>query len=165
MEKHPENISDHITYADAVRSAKALKLGIENKPNAEQLKCMQDLGNDVFEPLRTGLGDYPIGVSSFFRSVLLNASTKGSSNTSQHCKGQAIDIYSLKPKNYTNSDIFHFIRKHLEFDQLIWEHGTNENPNWVHVSYVKGKNRKQILIAYSIKEFGKDVTKYKPYVS
>ena len=56
--------------------------------------------------------------------------------------------------------VFNYIKEYLEFDQLIWEFGTDENPNWVHVSYESsGKQRKQVLKAY--KEAGK--TKYKPY--
>jgi len=41
---------------------------------------------------------------------------------------------------------FHFIKDKLEFDQLIWEFGNEENPSWVHVSY-SSKNRKQVLKA------------------
>ena len=86
---------------------------------------------------------------------------KNSSLTSQHCTGEAIDIdMDGTPNGVTNKMVFNYIKDNLEFDQLIWEFGTNENPDWVHVSYEStGKQRKQVLKAY--KEGGK--THYKPY--
>jgi hypothetical protein len=60
----------------------------------------------------------------------------------------------------TNKQIFDYIKDQLEFDQLIWEFGTKDNPDWVHVSYEStGKQRKQILRAS--KAGGK--TSYSPY--
>ena len=45
--------------------------------------------------------------------------------------------------------MFNFIREHLDFDQMIWEFGNNDNPDWVHVSYVSPeKNRRRCLLAY-----------------
>ena len=36
----------------------------------------------------------------------------------------------------------------LEFDQMVWDFGDDDNPNWVHVSYVHdGANRKRCLKA------------------
>jgi hypothetical protein len=69
--------------------------------------------------------------------------------TSQHCQGEAIDIdMDSTPNGVTNKMVFDFIKNNLEFDQLIWEFGTNENPDWVHVSYEStGKQRKQVLKA------------------
>jgi hypothetical protein len=48
-------------------------------------------------------------------------------------------------KGITNKDIFNYIKENLDFDQLIWEFGNSKEPDWVHVSYTKDKNRKQIL--------------------
>ena len=82
----------------------------------------------------------------------------GGSKRSQHCKGQALDIDADIYGVITNADIFNRIKNHLDFDQLIWEFGTDNEPAWVHVSYVPdGLNRGEILKAYS--EGGR--TKYK----
>ena len=67
----------------------------------------------------------------------------GGSKTSQHTKGMAIDMQGTN--GLLNAQIFHYIKDNLEFDQLIWEYGTNKEPAWVHVSYNKGKNRGQVL--------------------
>ena len=90
----------------------------------------------------------------------MNCAVKGSA-TSQHCTGEAIDIdMDGTPHAVTNKMVFNYIKDYLQFDQLIYEFGTDENPDWVHVSYESsGKQRKQVLKAY--KEAGK--TKYKTY--
>ena len=102
----------------------------------------------------------PIHISSGYRSAELNKCIGGSS-TSQHCNGEAIDIdMDGSPNGVTNKMVFDYIKDNLEFDQLIWEFGTSENPDWVHVSYEStGKQRKQILKA--VKANGK--TTYEPY--
>jgi len=98
----------------------------------------------VFEPIRTHF-DEPIRVNSFFRSAALNK-TIGGSTTSQHCKGEAIDINATK--GITNKQLYNYIKNNLEFDQLIWEFGTDKEPDWVHVSYTTAKpNRNQLLRA------------------
>ena len=83
-------ISDHITYAEAIHSQTAKRKGIDNTPNPNQIEAMRLLAEKVFEPLRGWVGG-PIKVNSFFRSPELNTKI-GGSKTSQHCKGQAIDI-------------------------------------------------------------------------
>ena len=147
-------ISKHLSYKEGIRSNTATRLGIENKPNEEQLENMKLLAEKVFEPLRNEVGG-PIKVNSFFRSPDLNKAI-GGSKTSQHCKGQAIDIddtFGVK----SNAQMYYFIKSELDFDQMIWEFGTDGNPDWVHVSYVSPeKNRNRCLKAY--KENGK--TKY-----
>jgi len=149
-------ISDHITYAEAIHSQTAKRKGIDNTPNPNQIEAMKLLAEKVFEPLREWVGG-PIKVNSFFRSPELNTKI-GGSKTSQHCKGQAIDIddvYGYK----TNSDMYHWIKENLSFDQMIWEFGTDTQPNWVHVSYVSEENnRNRCLKAYK-DDMGR--TKYK----
>jgi len=86
-------------------------------------------------------------VSSGYRSEALN-DLIGGSESSQHSKGQALDLDADTFGGFTNADVFYFIKENLEFDQLIWEFGTNENPDWVHVSYKESNNRGEILIAY-----------------
>ena len=96
----------------------------------------------------------PIKINSFFRCPELNKAI-GGSKTSQHCKGQAIDIDDTY-KVVANSDMYNYIKNNLDFDQLIWEFGDNKNPNWLHVSYVsKDSNRNRCLRAY--KSNGKTV--------
>ena len=139
-------ISPHLNLAELTRSETAKRNGIDNTPTAEHLENFKLLADKVFEPIREHFKT-PIFISSGYRSKELNELIKGSA-TSQHCKGQAIDI-DMDGGNgeVTNRMIFDFIKNKLDFDQLIWEFGTDFNPDWVHVSYVKGKNRKQKLKA------------------
>ncbi len=148
-------ISKHITYKEATRSVTALRLGIENKPSEYELQNMELIAEKVFEPLREAVNG-PIKINSFYRSEELNKSIGGSSR-SQHCQGRAIDIDDFYGY-VSNAYMYYYIKDNLDFDQLIWEFGTDTNPDWVHVSYVDGdSNRKRCLLAY--KEDGK--TKYK----
>jgi zinc D-Ala-D-Ala carboxypeptidase len=147
-------ISEHISYKEGTYSNTATRRGIDNTPNNEQLKNMELIADEVFEPLRNYVGG-PIKINSFFRCPELNT-TIGGSSKSQHCKGQAIDIDDTFGR-ITNAEMYHWIKDHLEFDQMIWEFGDDDNPNWVHVSYVSpGDNRNRCLKAY--KDKGK--TKY-----
>ena len=148
-------ISKHITYKEATRSVTALRLGIENKPSEYELQNMELIAEKVFEPLREAVNG-PIKINSFYRSEELNKAIGGSSR-SQHCQGRAIDIDDFYGY-VSNSYMYYYIKDNLDFDQLIWEFGTDTNPDWVHVSYVDSdSNRKRCLLAY--KEDGK--TKYK----
>ena len=150
-----EKISSHISYKEGVYSNTAIRRGIENKPNEEQLSNMKLLAEKIFEPLRIYVNG-PIKINSFFRCPKLNKAIGGSSK-SQHCKGQAIDLDDTFGM-MTNAEMYYFIKSHLDFDQLIWEFGDEDNPAWVHVSYVSPeKNRNRCLLAY--KENKK--TKYK----
>ena len=147
-------ISKHISYKEGVRSNTATRLGIDNTPNNEQLDNMETVAEEVFEPLRAYVGG-PIKINSFFRCPELNTAIGGSSK-SQHCKGQAMDIDDTFGR-MTNAEMYHFIKEHLDFDQMIWEFGDDDNPDWVHVSYVSPENnRNRCLKAY--RENGK--TKY-----
>jgi len=147
-------ISEHISNKEGTNSRTALRLEIHNEPDEDQLYYMQLLAEEVFEPLRAWVKK-PIKINSFYRCRQLNKAIGGSIK-SQHCKGQAIDIddtYGHK----TNAQMFKWIRKNLDFDQMIWEFGDDNNPNWVHISYVSPQqNRNRCLKAY--KENGK--TKY-----
>ena len=147
-------ISKHISYREGVYSRTATRLDLDNTPNDEQLANMELVADEVFEPLRAWVGG-PIKINSFFRSPKLNKAIGGSSK-SQHCKGQAIDIDDTFGRA-TNAEMYHFIKDHLDFDQMIWEFGDDDNPDWIHVSYVsKEDNRNRCLKAY--REDGK--TKY-----
>ena len=141
-----DRISKHITYAESIHSNTAKRRGIDNTPNPTQVENMKLTAEKIFEPLREWVGG-PIKVNSFFRSPELNTAI-GGSKTSQHCKGQAMDIddvYGYK----TNAEMFQYIRDNLEYDQMIWEFGDDDNPDWVHVSYKNERdNRKKCLRAF-----------------
>ena len=144
-------ITEHITYHEACHSFTAKRLGISNIPSEYQMWNMVVLATEIFEPLRKWVGG-PIKINSFFRSPDLNQAIGGSSK-SQHCEGRAIDlddVYGYK----TNAEMFEYISKNLDYDQLIWEFGDDNNPDWVHVSYVDNDtNRKRNLKA--VKKDGK----------
>ena len=131
------NLSKHVTLAEFQDSSTATTHGINNKMNESQIASAKLLCENVFEPLRIYLNT-PIKISSGFRCVQLNKMIKGSS-TSQHTKGEAMDLQ-------IGANGFFFIKTKLDFDQLIWEFGNDENPSWVHVSF-SSKNRKQVLKA------------------
>jgi len=138
-------ISKHISLKEGVHSNTATRRGVRNNPNKKQLENMKLLAEKVFEPMRVHFGK-PIRINSFFRSVKLNLAI-GGSKTSQHCKGEAIDMDGLN--GLTNAEIFNYIKDSLDFDQLIWEFGTDLEPDWVHVSYTESRpNRKRCLKAY-----------------
>jgi hypothetical protein len=124
-------------------------------PTAEHIANFKLLAENIFEPIRNHFR-VPIIISSGYRSKELNTEI-GGSLTSQHCTGEAIDIdMDGTPNGVTNKMIFDYIRENLNFDQLIYEFGTAENPDWVHVSYESsGKQRKQVLKA--TKNAGKTV--------
>jgi hypothetical protein len=152
-------ISEHLDLSELIRSESAKRNGISNMPTEAHIANLKLLAEKIFEPIRNNFR-CPIHVSSGYRSKELNAKV-GGATTSQHSSGEAIDLdMDGTPNGVTNKMIFDYIYKNLDFDQLIWEFGTNENPDWVHVSYEStGKQRKQVLKAY--KENGK--THYKPY--
>lgn len=139
-------ISNHLSLAEVTRSETAKRRGISNTPTAEHLENFKILAENVFEKIRAHFM-VPIHISSGYRSKELNDAI-GGSQTSQHSKGQAIDIdMDGSSSGVTNADVYNFIKDNLDFDQLIWEFGTDKNPDWVHVSYVDGRNRKQKLKA------------------
>ena len=147
-------ISKHISDREGVYSITATRRGIDNTPNNDQLLNMASIAEEVFEPLRAYVGG-PIKINSFFRCPELNTAIGGSSK-SQHCKGQAIDIDDTFGR-MTNAEMYNFIKDNLEFDQIIWEFGDDDNPDWVHVSYVsEDENRNRCLKAYK----NKGKTKY-----
>ena len=141
-------ISEHLDLSEVIRSETAKRHGISNMPTDEHIANFKLLAENVFEKIRNNFR-CPIHISSGYRSKELNACTKGASATSQHSTGEAVDLDMDGSANgVTNKMVFNYIKDNLEFDQLIWEFGTNENPDWVHVSYEStGKQRKQILKA------------------
>ena len=152
-------LSEHLDLAEVIKSDTAKRKGISNMPTPEHLENFKKLAENVFEPIRKHFG-VPIHISSGYRSKELNALI-GGSLTSQHCSGEAIDIDMDGSANgVTNKMVFDFIKNNLNFDQLIFEFGTKDAPDWVHVSWeTSGKQRKQVLRA--VKQSG--ITKYQIY--
>lgn len=154
-----EKLSAHISWKEATYSNTATRKGIDNSPSPDQVGNMIELATNVFEPLREWVGE-PIRINSFFRSLELNRAIGSSSTTSQHLanNGAAMDIdddYCTK----TNREMFDYIKDNLPYDQLIFEFGTMDAPDWVHVSYKSEGNRKQVLRAVRVD--GR--VKYLPY--
>ena len=149
-----DKLSKHVSYKEGVYSITAKRLGLKNDPTDVHLENMKLICEKVFEPLRSYVGG-PIKINSFYRGPELNKAIGGSAK-SQHCHGQAMDIddtYGHK----SNADMYMYIKENLDYDQMIWEFGTDDNPDWVHVSYVsQEENRNRCLKAY--REGGK--TKY-----
>ena len=135
------DLSKHITMQEATYSSYAISHGIKNEPTSYVIANMQHIAQAVFEPLRSHFG-IPIKINSFFRSPALNSAIGGTA-ISQHLLGQAMDLDATS--NITNKQLFDHICKSLPFDQLIWEGGDDKNPEWIHVSLTKGKNRYQLL--------------------
>jgi hypothetical protein len=137
-------LTENLTLLEATKSNTATRLGIDNTPPPAIVERMIETAEKIFQPLRDALG--PIRVSSFYRSPDLNRAI-GGSKTSQHCKGEAIDMQGILA---TNKMLFNSACDLEDYDQIIWEFGTLEEPDWIHVSYSKTHNRKQILRATKI---------------
>mgnify|MGYP000953572677 FL=1 len=161
-------LSKNLTLSEMLKSQTASRLGIENKPTEEHIENMKAFAENIFQPIRNHFG-VPFGISSGYRSEALNKAIGGAYRvvngvyvaTSQHCKGEAADLDRDHSNAPNNAEVFYYIKDNLRFDQLIWEFGTEKNPNWVHVSYnTDGKQRGQILTAY---KDDNNRTKYKSY--
>jgi len=140
---NPIKISKYATFKDLIKSATAERLGIDNSPTDEHLLNSQILTSEIYDKIVEKF-KVKVYISSFYRSRSLNEKI-GGSKTSQHSLGMAMDLDADMNPELTNKDLFYFIKDNLEFDQLIWEFGTTEDPSWVHVSYNKNKNRNQLL--------------------
>lgn len=153
------NLSAHLSEAEYIKSDTAKRKGIDNSMTPEHTENAKVLAAKVFEPIRLHFAK-PIYLSSGYRSKALNSAIGGSS-TSEHCTAEAMDLdQDDRGTGVSNRMVFDYIKDNLVFNQLIWEFGDSQNPDWVHVSYnVDGTNKKQILKA--VRENG--ATKYIPY--
>lgn len=135
-------LSKNFALSEITHSNTAKRLGIENEPTEKHLQNMQHLVDDLLQPLRDAVG--PIRISSGYRNPSLNRAI-GGSRSSQHCKGQALDIQFWQMGEMNNKVIYDWILKSgLEFDQMINEFDFA----WIHVSLKSKDNRKQVLEAY-----------------
>jgi len=155
----PEKLSANFSMKEFVASNTAKRKGIDNNPSLEHAEAALELFANIVQPIRDHFGT-SIFLSSGYRSHALNKAI-GGSQTSQHSKGEAVDIDMDGRKGPENEDVFHYIRKNLPFDQLIWEFGDSKRPDWVHVSYKKGGPQRGQILAAKRNSAGK--TYYEPW--
>lgn len=135
-------MTNHFSFDELTRSATAARKGIDNNPDQEAEGNLLALCENILEPIRKYLGQ-PLRITSGYRSQKLNKAI-GGARRSQHIDGQAADVTCQG----RNAEVFNYALKALDYDQLIWEFGTADEPQWVHISFNEGNNRKQALIAY-----------------
>ena len=150
------NLSRNFTLSELIKSDTAIRKGINNNPNAEQIEKLKALCENILQPVRDHFGR--VKVTSGFRSVDLCLAI-GSSSNSQHAKAEAADFECV---GVDNAELADWIKDNLPYDQLIVEYYTPGEPNsgWIHCSYVSNQPRASYLWAY--RSEGK--TKYKPII-
>ena len=150
------NLSRNFSLQELIKSDTAIRKGIDNNPNADQIEKLKALCENILQPVRDHFGR--VKVTSGFRSVEL-CTAIGSSANSQHAKAEAADFEVM---GTDNAELADWINQNLDYDQLILEFYTPGEPNsgWIHCSYTPDQPRKQFLHAY--KSEGK--TKYKPVI-
>jgi len=145
-----DKLSEHFTLGELIRSETADRLGIDNMPPAEIIPKLKHLCVEILEPIRQHYGK-PFRPNSGYRSPEVNQAV-GSSTTSQHCKGEAVDIEIPGVSNY---ELAVWIRDNLTFDQVILECYRPGEPNsgWVHVSLKAGETNRAEVLTYSNKHY------------
>ena len=148
------NLSRNFTLSELTKSDTAIRKGINNNPNAEQIEKLKALCENILQPVRDHFGR--VKITSGFRSVDLCMAI-GSSANSQHAKAEAADFECV---GVDNAELADWIKNNLPYDQLIVEYYTPGEPNsgWIHCSYIPDQPRASYLWAY--RSEGK--TKYKP---
>lgn len=146
------NLTANFTLAEMTKSETALRHDMDNTPGEAEIANLKALAENVLQPVRDHFGK-GVKVNSGFRHPEVNAKV-GGSKTSDHCQGQAADI---EIPGDPNADLAQWIVSNLDFRQVILEFYTPGVPDsgWVHVSYVAGDNKKQVLTA--TKKDGKTV--------
>lgn len=146
------NLTANFTLAEMIKSETALRHDMDNTPGEVEIENLKALCENVLQPVRDHF-QRGVKVNSGFRHPEVNAKV-GGSKTSDHCKGQAADI---EITGVANGDLAQWIVDNLDFRQVILEFYTPGVPDsgWVHVSYVAGDNKKQVLTA--TKQAGKTV--------
>ena len=147
-------LSRNFSLQELIKSDTAIRKGIDNNPNADQVEKLKTLCEKILQPVRDQFGR--VKVTSGYRSPELCVAI-GSSLTSQHSKAEAVDFECL---GVDNAEVADWVKMNCETDQLILEYYTPGEPNsgWIHCSITEGTPRKQFLHAY--RDEGK--TKYKP---
>ena len=149
-------LTRNFSLLELTKSDTAIRKGINNNPNAEQIEKLKTLCEKILQPVRDHFGR--VKVTSGFRSVEL-CQAIGSSVNSQHAKAEACDFEVI---GVDNAELAAWIHRELEWDQLILEFYTPGEPNsgWIHCSVTEGMPRKSFLHAFRAE--GK--TKYKPII-
>lgn len=130
----------YFTIKEMESSNTADRKKITNHIPEDLLPNMEDLVNNVLDPLREAYGK-PIRVTSGYRCEALNKAVAGAKN-SDHLKACAADIVGTPNNKEENRKLFELVQSlGLSFRQLIDEY----NYSWVHVSYDKTDNKNQIL--------------------
>ena len=148
------NLSRNFSLQELTKSDTAIRMDIDNNPNADQIEKLKALCENILQPVRDHFGR--VKVTSGFRSSELCVAI-GSSVNSQHAKAEAADFEVI---GTDNAELFDWIKATLEPDQMILEFYTPGEPNsgWIHCSWIPEGRRASFLHAY--KSEGK--TKYKP---
>ena len=134
-------LTPHFSLSELTKSQTALRMGLDNTPNSDQMESLLALCENVLLPVRVHW-DKPVVVNSGFRALPVNRAI-GSKDSSQHAKGEAADI---EIPGVDNLVLYYWIAEELDFDQLILEFYNGEpSSGWVHVSYVGDDNRNQTL--------------------
>ena len=148
-------LTENFTLKELTKSDTAIRKGISNEPNTDEIEKLKLLCETILQPVRDKFG--PVTVTSGYRSPEL-CQAIGSSVNSQHTKAEAVDF---EVEGVYNADVAYWIKDNIpNWDQMILEFYTPGQPNsgWIHCSITSKLERKQFLSAY--KEDGK--TKYKP---
>ena len=133
-------LSENFSLEELTKSQTAMRKGIDNNPSADDIAALGNLAMNILQPVRNHFGK-PFTPSSGYRSVELCLAI-GSSERSQHAKGEAADF---EVPNVSNMELAQWIVSNLDFDQLILEYYTGGNTGWVHCSYKESGNRKEVL--------------------
>ncbi len=132
-------LTEHFSLEEMVRSGVAIRRKIDNSPSSSDVECLRQLCVHVLEPVRRRFG--VTRISSGYRSAALNDAVGGVA-TSQHLRGEAADIHISDME--TGRRIYDYIRRNLDFDQLLFEHRMSNGCRWLHVSYTTRRpNRRQ----------------------
>ena len=135
-------LSKNLSLDEVIYSQTALRRDIDNTPTEEHIKNLKYVAEKIFQPIREHFG-VPIYVSSGYRSKDLNEAIGGSPR-SFHSHGMALDLdQDGRNKGVSNADVFNFIKDNLQFTELIWEFGNENNPNWVHVAIAPGREEEK----------------------
>ena len=149
-------LTRNFTLSELTKSDTAIRKGINNNPNAEQVEKLKALCENILQPVRDHFGR--VKITSGFRSVELCLAINSSAN-SQHARAEAADF---ECPGVDNAELADWIKRELPYDQLILEFYTPGEPNsgWIHCSYTEGTPRASFLHAF--RSEGK--TKYKPII-
>lgn len=159
-----DKVSRFFNYGELIYCDK--RLGIDNSPTEAHLENLIYLAKTIADPAREFVGGPLHGY--FYRSEALNNVTPGSAKPSFHMLGMAVDLDCDRYGIGTNSQLFAWIVNHLDFAQIIWEFGTETNPDWIHVTAFKQSRGTVGGLAWNQKKLTRavrvnGVTKYIPF--